>query len=405
MNVDDLFQLGSLTVVASTANGAIEVAATVSVAVSDDVPTPVGGEASVSATVEEDGMSTIGLNPDQSDGNKDFTDDDTQDEASGAAGSLGALFKSGADSPLTFGLSADVDGLPTLFSKGEQVTYEVVGNTLTASAGGREVFTLTVNADGSWAFDLKDQLDHVDNGLNDENLQLRTSADGSTGVGAIDFSSIIVATDSDGDSVSGLAAGSFTIAVEDDIPEQVPPYQEGEGQYYQSIVGFVEEDGMSRTATAPFPADLSEGNKGPFDTNADDETGIGQPSLQTLFSAGADEPLTFSLAEDPSELLPTLFSKGVQLEYTTENGVLTATAGGRTVFVLTVNPDGTWTFDLQDQLDHVDNGFNDENTQLRTSADGSTSVGSIDFSRIIIATDFDGDSVEGLTPRLVRDRR
>ena len=62
--------------------------------------------------------------------------------------------------------------LPTLFSKGEAVTYSLTDgttDTLTATAGGRTVFTLGVNADGSWTFDLDDQLDHVDNGANDEN--------------------------------------------------------------------------------------------------------------------------------------------------------------------------------------------------------------------------------------------
>src|SRR4029434_4166251 len=52
---------------------------------------------------------------------------------------------------------------------------------LRTHAGGpdqRVVFTLTINSDGSWSFDLKDQLDHVDNGLNDENFALRTNAGG-----------------------------------------------------------------------------------------------------------------------------------------------------------------------------------------------------------------------------------
>ena len=75
-------------------------------------------------------------------------------------------------------------------------------DTLTATAGGRTVFTLVVNADGSWTFDLDDQLDHVDNGLNNENLQLRTSLNDLVGVPSIDFSSIVVATDRDGDEIT-----------------------------------------------------------------------------------------------------------------------------------------------------------------------------------------------------------
>ena len=45
-----------------------------------------------------------------------------------------------------------------LFSHGEQVNYLVVGNTLTASTlSFGQVFTLTVNVDGSWSFDLTGQ--------------------------------------------------------------------------------------------------------------------------------------------------------------------------------------------------------------------------------------------------------
>ena len=38
------------------------------------------------------------------------------------------------------------------------------------------------------------------------------------------------------------------------------------------------------------------------------------------------------------------------------------------------------------------NGLNDENFELRTSVDGSTSVSSIDFTSLIQATDADGDT-------------
>ena len=165
------------------------------------------------------------------------------DETSGAAGSLTALFSVGADEPLEITLSNNISGLPTLFSKGDAITYSVSGNVLTATAdaGGpdqRVVFTLTVNPDGSWSFDLKDQLDHVDNGLNDENYELRTSADGSTSVGEIDFSSIILGTDADGDSVAA-APGTFTVDVQDDVPA---------GDLSGTVTVHVDEDNLSEAA-------------------------------------------------------------------------------------------------------------------------------------------------------------
>src|SRR6185503_18413686 len=155
-----------------------------SITVQDDIPVRTNAlGATVTATVEEDGMFGVATN-DLSIGNKEAGDANTDDEASGTTGSLTNLFLSGADEPAKVSLSldaVDIGLLPKLLSKGDAVTYAVadtnadtLADTLTASAGGREVFTLKVNADGSWAFDLKDQLDHVNDGTNSENTALRT---------------------------------------------------------------------------------------------------------------------------------------------------------------------------------------------------------------------------------------
>jgi T1SS-143 domain-containing protein len=168
-----------------------------------------------------------GLNGnDQSLGNPGAGDSPGDDQASGAVGSLTALVDVGADQPGTFSLSSVTTSLPTLFSKGDAVTYSVVDSndadtlldTLTATAGGRTVFTLKVNPDGSWAFDLDDQLDHVDDGLNTENTALRTNLAGTTSTASIDFSAIVQVTDFDGDTVAPLLAGDFAVTVQDDIP-------------------------------------------------------------------------------------------------------------------------------------------------------------------------------------------
>ena len=263
----------------------------------------------------------------------------------------------GADEPPTTSLSLATSTLPTLFSQGVAVTYSLNGttDTLTATAGGRTVFTLVVNANGSWTFDLDDQLDHVDNGRTTRTLLLRTSLNDLVGVPSIDFSSIVVATDRDGDEIT-LNAGSFTIAVQDDIPVQnaVP------------VAATVQEDGLNAAVDEP-PAgasgnDLSTGNKEGGETDAADETSGLAGSLSGLVTVGADEPPTTSLSL-ASSTLPTLFSQGVAVTYSL-NGTtdtLTATAGGRTVFTLVVNANGSWTFDLDDQLDHVDDGLNNEN--------------------------------------------
>ena len=83
------------------------------------------------------------------------------------------------------------------------------GDTLTATAdaGGlneRVVFTLILAANGDYTFDLKDQLDHPD-------------GSGDAALLALDLSSVIVATDFDGDSVTP-PANAFVINVENDVP-------------------------------------------------------------------------------------------------------------------------------------------------------------------------------------------
>ena len=58
-----------------------------------------------------------------------------------------------------------------------------------------------------------DQLDHVDNGLNDENSTLIEGAGQAGSVEFIDFSSVINAIDADGDSAPTLPDESFVISV------------------------------------------------------------------------------------------------------------------------------------------------------------------------------------------------
>lgn len=186
----------------------------------DDGPTANPQADKVEGSVQEDGMSID--TADNSEGNKDQSgDNNLDDETSGEAGTITALFSAGADAPVTISLSENTDSLPSLYSNGNAVSYDVNGNVLTATAGGLTVFTLTVNADGSYEFDLQDQLDHVDDGTNRENMALRTSAPDEepvTSVDFIDFSSILIATDLDNDSVTLDGDERLVVSVQDDIP-------------------------------------------------------------------------------------------------------------------------------------------------------------------------------------------
>ena len=121
------------------------------------------------------------------------------------------------------------------------------GDTLTASAGGRTVFTLVLAANGDYTFDLNDQLDHA-NGSGD----LATLA--------IDLSSVLVATDFDGDSVTPPDE-TFVINVEDDGPT-IGPIADG-------LVDFAAGSTVTKTLN-----------------------GV----------VGADDPATFSVTSSPATL-------------------------------------------------------------------------------------------------------
>ena len=116
------------------------VPSTIVVTVEDDSPT--ASQALVTGTVDEDGLAGgIAGGPGAVSGT-----------ATVASGSVAALFNSGADTPLSYSLLSGTGGLPALTSGGAEVTYAVVGDTLTASAGGEAVFTFALAADGSYTF-------------------------------------------------------------------------------------------------------------------------------------------------------------------------------------------------------------------------------------------------------------
>ena len=82
-------------------------------------------------------------------------------------------------------------------------------------------------------------------------------------------------------------------------------------------------------------------------------------TLSGVVSEGADEPVTFSWAGALDGTTASFTSKGDTVTYSVAGGVLTATADGvvsgdgpRTVFTLTLQSNGDYTLDLDDQVDH-----------------------------------------------------
>ncbi|MBW3788165.1 retention module-containing protein [Aeromonas veronii] len=325
--------------------------------VEDDVPVLAGGEderPQVGGQVQEDALTS---------GNSEGSDQSAS--ASGAAGTLNSLVNFGADGAGSFGLGSDVSSLTAqgLTSGGVALSYSVVGNVLTASAGSVPVFTLTIGADGSYSFTLSGPLDHpVADGDDSEQL---------AGVG-IDFSGVLTATDGDGDPLTdSFPAGSFAIKVEDDVPVLAG----GEDERPQ-VGGQVQEDA------------LTSGNSEGSDQSASASGAAG--TLNSLVNFGADGAGSFGLGSDVSSLTAQgLTSGGVALSYSVVGNVLTASAGSVPVFTLTIGADGSYSFTLSGPLDHpVADG--DDSEQL-------AGVG-IDFSGVLTATDGDGDPLTDSFP-------
>ncbi len=198
---------------------------TFAVGVDDDMPALVGGH-EVSVSVNENDILTpwsIGSSP--LDGHTELSTG-----AAKVTGSLAGLVNFGADGPghNGFGFAdkatviAYMESLH-LFSKqtalpenGKELTYDLVGNVLTATEPGPQgnvVFTLTLNANGTFEFRLFDELVHVAG--DGTNTDLRSGETGS--ISGIDFGHIVVATDSDGDTV--VLGDNFRIEIIDDVPQ------------------------------------------------------------------------------------------------------------------------------------------------------------------------------------------
>ncbi|MCJ1884352.1 hypothetical protein LNN38_05765 [Pseudomonas sp. LA21] len=161
------------------------------ITVDDDTPTATGTP--VTGIVDEDGLP----------GGIPGGIGDVAGQATVASGSVTGIFQSGADVPLTYGLSSDTSALQALSSGGTALTYSVSGSTLTAKAGAINVFTLSLTAAGAYTFTLLKPLDHPSgNNENDININLGT---------------LLQATDKDGDTVTA-AAEKLVITVDDDTP-------------------------------------------------------------------------------------------------------------------------------------------------------------------------------------------
>ncbi len=217
----------------------------------------------------------------------------------------------GSDGVVQYQLETGSDPLNGLTSNGQVITLAEVSNadgsfTYTATANGNPVFTLQVNSDGSYSFELQGAVDHAPNS---DTLTL-------------DFS--IIATDFDGD------ASKITLPVT--IVDSLPVVTDFEA------ISVDEDDlaGIGSDQNDPVSID------GQFTT-----------------TEGADRVVSYQLDSNATPV-DGLTSQGVAVTMTeTSNSdgsfTYTATAGTNPVFTLTVNPDGSYNFTLEGAIDHAAN--------------------------------------------------
>ncbi|HGS5187865.1 TPA: retention module-containing protein [Vibrio parahaemolyticus] len=217
----------------------------------------------------------------------------------------------GSDGVVQYQLETGSDPLNGLTSNGQVITLAEVSNadgtfTYTATANGNPVFTLQVNSDGSYSFELQGAVDHAPNS---DTLTL-------------DFS--IIATDFDGDT------SKITLPVT--IVDSVPVVKD-----FETI-------------------SVDEGDLAGIGSDQNDPVSI---DGQFTTTEGADRVVSYQLDSNATPV-DGLTSQGVATTMTeTANSdgsfTYTATAGTNPVFTLTVNPDGSYNFTLEGAIDHAAN--------------------------------------------------
>ncbi|KPF41329.1 VWA domain-containing protein, partial [Rhizobium sp. AAP43] len=288
-----------------------------------------------------------------------------------ATGIAGSLFTAGADGVKSVEISGGA--FKVVFAEGGFAQSESVKwGPGEKSADGTTTFTaksphypdgaavLVIKADGSYSLELKAPVAH--DGAGEDSKQI-----------SIGFT----VTDGDGDT----AKGSLTVTVNDDTPVSAA----------DPLKLTVDEDGLLNAA-------LDTGK--PTEVTPVGASASTSGSLLSLFTFGADgahatEAVTLKATTTPVN--SGLTSQDDPIMITVANGKLTGTADGRVVFELTVEANGSYHFQLKDQIDHPDlDGVTGDNSENLTS---------LDLSQFIIGKDGDGDTVTLGAGKLLVDIR
>ncbi len=320
------------------------------VTVNDDVP--VAKEATNDAVMQDDNQTAFPGNVDAEGG------------VTSVAGGAGSLFTPGADGFKSVVLSGEQQSFSAVykgtdgFAHTESVSWgdpSVSGTdttfTATGAATGQTVATLIVHADGSYEFKVLAPI----------------VQSGHTGVEE-DLSLTVRFTVTDGD--NDTSSGSLTVSVNDDAPSASiitsTATLQDEGQ---TVFPGNKEEGVTNSTSA------SGGEGALFKAGADGVSSVsftppaGLQAIHEVNGHGVAESLTYATSTDQNG-----------------NTILTATGAvsHATVFVLTVNADGSYNFSLSAPLVHGTSGATEENLSINigfqvTDGDGDTANGSLEI--------------------------
>ncbi len=194
---------------------------------------------------------------------------------------------------------------PNLTSNGDEVIITQTANGYKGeTAGGRVVFTFTINDNGAYSFTLNDQLDHANGADPNDVINLRFG---------------VKITDNDGDTDDGFV----NVNIVDDAP-----VLDGDG-----IKTVDEDDIPGASVSGNLVEDFGEDGQGFINTTGTSNA-TGDLDGGVLRSGGENVNITFG-----------------------PNGYTGTTTGGTPVFTLTIDPDtGAYTFNLLQPLDHSAGG-------------------------------------------------
>ncbi|HHX8331734.1 TPA: retention module-containing protein [Vibrio diabolicus] len=261
----------------------------------------------------------------------------------------------GSDAVVQYQLDVNADPLNGLQSQGQTVSIAETQNadgsyTYSATANGSAVFTLILNTDGSYSFELQGPIDHA---ANSDSLTL-------------DFS--VIATDFDGDTSQIV----LPVTIVDDKP----------------------------TITDVDAITVDEDDLGTIGSEQTDPISIDGNFTTTQ---GSDRVVSYQLDASATPV-DGLTSQGVAVTLTeTANGdgsfTYKAAAGSEAVFTLTVNTDGSYNFTLEGPIDHAVDS--DELTLnfpiIATDFDGDTTNATIPVTIVDdkpVITDVDAITVD-----------